>query len=113
MGLTGEMQALRVENDERHRENREDVRTLGEKMHAIELELEDIKGKIKPLIDNGQPGIVSRMSAKLDEVVERLADVRVAQGAEAGRRGEGEWIRSALTALITGLVVVLAAHFWK
>lgn len=66
-----------------------------------------------PLVDNGQPGLISRMVTKLEEVADTLTEVRVAQGTAAGRRTETDWLRDGVKALIVGVIVALVAHFWK
>jgi hypothetical protein len=112
-----ELDALRRDIEVKHQQNRRDIHFIREEQQRTALEIAKLEGKIMPLVDNGQPGTISKMSEKLDQVVNTLTEVRIAQSSaesvEAGRYGEHDWWRTALAPLIVGLALVLIDHFWK
>lgn len=104
---------LRRDLESKHQQNRKDIHAIRNDQQKIVLDLAKLEGKIMPLVDNGQPGLISRMVTKLEEVADTLTEVRVAQGTAAGRRTETDWLRDGVKALIVGVIVALVAHFWK
>lgn len=108
-----DLHELRRDLEEKHRQNRADIHAIRNDQQKIVLQVTKLEGKVEPLVDNGQPGLISRMSDKLDEVIDQLTQVRIAQGSESGGDKANEWWRTALVAIIVALVSALAAHFWK
>jgi hypothetical protein len=107
------VEKLRREFDQKHKENREEIHKIEEGQAVIREELAELKGRIDPYLDNGQPGLFSKMSAKLDAVLVQIGDLKIAQGEEKGRRDVYAWIRAVIGPLIVGLALLLAQHAWK
>lgn len=112
-----ELGYLRQDLDAKHNQNRRDIHDVRNKFQSLLLEFVQMQSKVKPLLDNGQPGLISKMSAKLDQLLDEINEVRVSQAqaksTDEGRRDEGNWWRDAIKALIVGGAVALASHFWK
>lgn len=104
---------LRRDLEDKHSQNRRDIHAIRNEQQKATLELAVMKTKFAPLVDNGQPGLISRMSTQLNEMSDTLTEVRIAQGADTGRRGEWDWTRDAIKAAIVGVLLMLAQHFWK
>lgn len=100
------MAQLRRDLEDKHSQNRRDIHAIRNEQQKATLELAVMKTKFAPLVDNGQPGLISRMNTKLDQVL-------IAQGTDTGRRAEWDWVRDGVKALIVGAMLVLAQHFWK
>jgi hypothetical protein len=112
-GLQGEIAALRRELNEKHQQNRVDIHQIKNDQQKAALEFTELEGRLKPLIGNGQPGLIAQMSKKLDEVIEQLTEVRIDQGSDKGRIKEWDWVRGVAATFIVGLLLILAQHFWK
>lgn len=106
--------SLRLEFKEKHRENQVDIRRSHEELQSLESEFRELKGRIEPYLDNGQPGLFSKMSDKLDEVLEKVESLRIDQGKHEERRSViSEFAETYIGPLIVGVLLVLAQHFWK
>ena len=119
-GMAEAIAQLRREMDEKHQQNRKDIhdlRNLQQKsaleMANVRSDIADVKGKIMPLVDNGQPGLISKIADRLEQAFELITTIRIAQGEDKGRRGESDWLKGAITAIIVGLIIALVQHFWK
>lgn len=104
---------FRTEIGLKHTQNRSDIHALEKKQDALRLEMEQLRGRMEPYLDNGQPGLFSRMSTKLDGLISQVTDIRVAQGADAGRRDVYGWMRAVVASIIVGVLIVVAQHLWK
>lgn len=104
---------LRKDMTEKHAQNRRDIHDMQRQQHQFSLDLTKLDGKVAPLVDNGQPGLISRMSDKLDDLNDKVTQVLVVQGEVDGRHSEFDWIRGVAASVIVGVLLVLAQHFWK
>lgn len=107
------VEELRLEFKEKHRENQDDIRRNHEELQELSGEFGKLKGRIDPYLDNGQPGLFSKMSEKLDEVLEMVGELRIDQGKDEGRRDVLSWIRAVIGPLIVGAALLIAQHAWK
>lgn len=104
---------LRRELTEKHAQNRSDIHRLSDDQQRLILEVAELKGKILPIVGNGQPGILAQISTKLDELADDVTELRIAQGADTGRRGEHEWLRAVIASAVIGFLLIVAQHVWK
>jgi hypothetical protein len=98
---------------EKEAENRKDIHNMQTLQHQFSLALAKLSGKVEPLVDNGQPGAISRMNEKLDDLGDKVTQVLIAQGEADGRHNEFDWVRGVGASIIVGGLLVLAQHFWK
>jgi len=113
MVIEGAVQRLREEFVEKHRENQVEIGKIEDAQARLREELLKLRGRIDPYLDNGQPGLFSKMSAKLDTALEEIGKLRVDLGSDVGRRDAFGVVRSLVGPLIVGLLLVMAQHFWK
>jgi hypothetical protein len=105
---------LRKELDQKHSQNRSDIHKFRNEMQGVLLEVTALRGKILPIIGgDGQPGILAQLRTELEGLRSLITDLRIAQGADAGRRGEFEWLRAILGSAVVGGLLILAQHAWK
>ncbi len=105
--------ALRADLQEKHEQNRRDIHSIRNQQQSMVLQLAHLEGQVEPLIDNGQPGLITKLSGKIDEVVAAVRSVMLAQATEDGKRSANDWWRSLAAAIVVALIGALAAHFWK
>lgn len=116
--LNRELEAVREDVDRRHSENREDIdrrheenkreqAELRRRQEDMATDLSGLRGQIKPYFDNGQPGLITKMSEKLDELLLAYASQR------GTKKASSKLLDKWLAPLIVGLALVLAQHFWK
>jgi chromosome segregation ATPase len=108
-----QIESLRRDLDDKHRQNRGDIDGLREDQHGTTRELGDLKGRIEPYLDNGKKGLFSRMSEQLDRLRDGMEEISLTLAREKGRRDAFGFFREALKALIIGLLIVAAQHLWK
>ncbi|MBS1803531.1 MAG: hypothetical protein JST28_09190 [Acidobacteria bacterium] len=108
------IQRLRGEIDTKHNQNRTDIHGFRNQVQAMLLEMSELRGKIIPIVGgDGQPGILAQLRTELEGLRTLITDLRIAQGADVGRRGENTWLRDHAATIVIGLLLVLAGHFWK
>lgn len=107
------VEQLRRDLETKHGQNRKDIHGLRNEAQKLVLEIVDLRGKILPIIGNGQPGLLAKISDQIVDLTKQVTDVRIAQGMDSGRRGENEWLRSVVTSAVVGGLLILAQHFWK
>jgi hypothetical protein len=108
--LGKDMDTLRKELDTKHQQNRNDIHALKNDHQKLLLNVFKLELTVKPLLDNGQPGLLTKLTNE-------LAAVRLAQASSdtetKTRRSFEDWLADGLKAGLIALVAALAAHFWK
>lgn len=105
---------LREELNQKHSQNRADIHKFRNEVQVVLLEVTELRGRITPIIGgDGQTGILPQLRAELEVLRGLITDLRIAQGADAGRRGEFEWLRAILGSAVVGGLLILAQHAWK
>ncbi len=107
------LEKARAECAERHREQQGQLERVVAGHAELREDFYEFRGRLLPYLDNGQPGLFSRLTDKLDEAVGEITQLRIELGVDDGRRDAYRMVRAVIGPLIVGLVLVLAQHLWK
>ena len=113
VGLEYEVRELRKALEEKHKQNRVDIHGMRNTLQAHMLHVAMMEAKLMPLVDNGHPGLISKLSDQIAAISKMLTDVQIVQGIDKGRRTVQEWLVDGVKTLIIGGILALVAHFWK
>lgn len=106
-GLRESLEAIRDDVNEKHRQNRSSIHQIRNDIQRNALELSHLAGKIGPYLDNGQPGVITKMSDKLDRVILELT----------ANRTEKSFLHSfaqhIVGPVVVAVLIALIMHFWK
>ncbi len=102
---------LKHDLDAKHQQNRRDIHDLRGQQQTIVDKLYQIEKRVFPLVDNGQPGLVTKLGERIEELVGNLGDeVRQVTSAVERMKGQSEGIKWLLSVVIS-LLAILVAYF--
>ncbi len=113
---SGERACHLIENikrdlDSKHHENRKDIHALQEKQEHMVKELQEIEKRVFPLVDNGQPGLVTRLGERMEELVGGIVEnVQTVTSSVDRMKGQADAIKWLLSVVIS-LLGIMVAYF--
>lgn len=95
--------------DNKHQQNRQDIHDLRGIQQTMLENLHEIEKRVFPLVDNGQPGLVTRLAERIEELVGGLSqDVQKVTSSIDRMKGQSDAIKWLLSVVISLLGIIVA-----
>lgn len=115
--LRQEYERLRIDLEDKHKQNRLDIHKIRNDQQRMLLDMAKLEGSVKPLLDNGQPGLISKILTELRTVANSVTDLRIALGVTTTenktRWTDSESVKTAIITIAVAVIMIIANHFWK
>lgn len=105
------IESIKRDLDSKHQQNRHDIHALRDGQQIVVDKLYEVEKRVFPLVDNGQPGLVTRLAERIEELVGGLSeDVKQVTSSVDRIKGQSDAIKWLLSVVIS-LLGIMVAYF--